>query len=287
MSLALIAAMTVVSFDTDVITMRVHGGKAKHFAEMGIALATTSAMEPGDPLLQMEFDEGNSGFVTEIRSEGARFNINALIIREDRDLMLGIFTRFGMELDNAEALYDALADWVDPDDDERLNGAESRYYERLGLVGMPFNRPFYDLDELRLVRGFQEVELLRPDWRQWFTIWSEGQLDINEAEAELIAAAVRGDVDTAQGLVDRIIGPDFIRYTEDDVPIQDINAAFDLLGVPLLDREIALPRVTTQSATERIESVGWYGNSRWKISLIVRNRTGRPIILERNEELLP
>ena len=209
------------------------------------------------------------------------------ILSGDRDLFLALFGDLGLELEESEELWDALSDWVDEDDSVRLNGAEMDYYEKQGLLNQPFNRPFYDLKEAELVRGFGRVLEVKPDWQNWFTIWSGGQLDINEAEPELIAASVRGSVESAIELVERIKGPDGIRYTEDDVPIEDLNAAFDLLGVPLVDRELALPRLTVEDSTDRIESIGQIGESRFKITLILRNRSGRPSILMRNDEILP
>ncbi len=287
LSLAIFAAMTVVSFDTDLMTSRIHGVRARHLAERGVAIAANAVIEPGDPLLEQYFENEGGGFRATIESEGARFNLNAILLQEDRDLMIGLFVDWGIELDDAEMIYDSLADWVDEDTSIRLNGAEIDYYERKGYSNRPFNRPFYDLSEAELVRGFGLVMEARPDWKNWFTIWSSGQLDINEAEPELIAAAVRGSVEAAQELVDRIKGPDGIRFTEDDVPIEDLNAAFDLLGVPLIDRELATPRLTVEDGTDRIVSIGEVGESRWKITLVLRNRTGRPSILMRNEEILP
>lgn len=287
LSLAVFAAITVVSFDSDVVRVRIHGIQARHMAERGIAIASTSAIEPGDPLLERYFEEKGGGFRATIRSEGARFNLNAIILRQDRDLMLDLLTDWGIKLDEAEMIYDSLSDWVDEDDSIGLNGAEFEYYERQGRAEQPFNRPFYDLAEVELVRGWNLVTELRSDWKDWFTLWSSGQLDINEARPELIAAAVRGDVQTAQELVDRIKGPDGIRFTEDDLPIEDLNAAFDLLGVPLIDRELAQPRLTVEDGTERIESIGEINNTRWQITLILRNRSGRPSILKRTENILP
>jgi len=57
-----------------------------------------------------------------------------------------------------------------------LNGAEKKYYEGEGRINQPFNRPFYNIDEMALVRGMDLVEAVRPDWRNWFTIWSAGPL---------------------------------------------------------------------------------------------------------------
>ena len=40
-------------------------------------------------------------------------------------------------------------------------------------------------------------------------------------------------------------------------------------------------------ATTRIESIGYAEGAKRKITVIVRNRTGKPALLERTEEIIP
>jgi hypothetical protein len=40
-------------------------------------------------------------------------------------------------------------------------------------------------------------------------------------------------------------------------------------------------------STTRIESTGYADGAKRKINVIVRNRTGRPALLERTEEIIP
>ena len=80
--------------------------------------------------------------------------------------------------------------------------------EKAGRINQPFNRPFYDIKEVRLVRGMDMVEAVRPDWQQWFTVWSGGALDLNEASAELIAAAAECSVEQAGIIPQTVSGVD-------------------------------------------------------------------------------
>ncbi|MEO1836640.1 MAG: hypothetical protein ABGZ49_14240, partial [Akkermansiaceae bacterium] len=61
----------------------------------------------------------------------------------------------------------------------------------------------------------------------------------------------------------------------------------DLLNVPDLQRMVVESRLTANDPTTRLESTGWSGDVKRRITLIVRNRTGRPSILERKEEQVP
>lgn len=80
----------------------------------------------------------------------------------------------------AENLMEAVADWLDEDSDESgSGGAESNYYQGLPQPYLPANGPFHSVDELRLVRGFNElpvlVELLEP----YITVLPESGLGLS------------------------------------------------------------------------------------------------------------
>jgi hypothetical protein len=131
------------------------------------------------------------------------------------------------------------------------------------------------------------VEAVRPDWRDWFTIWSSGGLDLNEAPAELIAAAADIEPEQAEIIPETVRGIDGLRDTTDDVPFQNVAAALDLLGIDAEGRPEVVRRFTVNDATTRIESTGFAEGAKRKITVIVRNRTGKPALLERTEEIIP
>lgn len=287
LALAAISAITVVNFDADVSTSQIHGFRARQLAEMGIAVGTNPAVKRTDPLLHQFSEETGEGFDVRLVSEGEKFNINAILMKGDEPLLKSIFVDWGMNVDDAAALVDALVDWVDTNDEIQLNGAEKQWYTDQGRLNQPFNRPFYTLDEMRLVRGMDALEALKPDWRDWFTIWSSGALDLNEASAELIAAAAEIPVERAEIIPETVRGTDGIRDTDDDKPFQNLQEAISLLGVDTELRPDISARMTVNDTTTRIESTGTVAGARRKIVVIVRNRTGRPAVLERTEEVMP
>jgi len=73
--------------------------------------------------------------------------------RADAQLLGKALAAVGVEKKAASALIDVIEDWKDKDDARRLQGAEKRQYEALGLGYGPVNGPFRDLAELRLVPG--------------------------------------------------------------------------------------------------------------------------------------
>ncbi|MES2982546.1 MAG: hypothetical protein V4727_09555 [Verrucomicrobiota bacterium] len=287
LSLAAITTLRVISFDADITTSKIHGSRALQLAEMGIAIGANPVVQRDDPLLNRLDEENNEEIQVTLTSESARFNINSLVLAEDKTLIRSIFIQWGMDLDAAQALTDALTDWVDPDEDVALNGAEIEEYTKMGRINQPFNRPFYDIEEMRLVRGMNDIEAMRPDWRNWFTVWSGGTLDVNEADAELIAVAADVTPEMAAIIPETVRGTDGIRNTEDDVPFQDAASALSLLGIDANTRQDIAQRFTVNDTTTRISSTARSGESKRRIIVIVRNRTGKPILLSRNIEIVP
>jgi type II secretory pathway component PulK len=286
LSMACMATLRVISFDMELASAKVHGSRARQVAEMGIAVGSNPVVKRSDPILRYSGESGET-FDVKVISEGGRFNINSIILQDDKALLKSMFIDWGLELDVAQEVADALADWIDADDDEQLNGAEKKYYESEGRINQPFNRPFYDVNEVSLVRGMDLVEAVRPDWRDWFTIWSGGGLDLNEAPAELIAAAAEIPVEQAEIIPETVRGIDGVRDTTDDVPFQNAAAALDLLGIDAESRPDIVKRFTVNDSTTRIESTGFAEGAKRKITAIVRNRTGKPALLERTEEIIP
>lgn len=287
LSLAAITTLRVISFDTEITTSKIHGSRALQLAEMGVAIGANPAIKRDDPLLHRVDEENNEEIHVSLTSESARYNINTLVLAEDKTLIRSIFIHWGMDLDDAQALTDALTDWVDGDDEVALNGAEIDAYTKLGRINQPFNRPFYDIEEMRLVRGMDEIEALRPDWRNWFTVWSGGTLDVNEADPELISVAAEVTPEMAAIIPETVRGTDGIRDTEDDVPFQDVATALSLLGIDANTRQDIAQRFTANDTTTRIISTARSGESTRRIVTILRNRTGKPILLSRSIEIVP
>lgn len=287
LAMACMTALRVISFDLELATAKVHGSRARQVAEMGIAVGSNPVVKRSDPLLRKMGGDSGEGFEVRVVSEGGRFNINAILLSDDKALLSSIFSNWGLDIDQAQEVVDALGDWVDADDNVSLNGAEKKDYEKAGRINQPFNRPFYDLSEVRLVRGMDLVEAVRPDWRDWFTIWSGGGLDLNEASPELIAAAAECPAEQADIITETVRGIDGMRDTLDDVPFQNPAAALDLLGIDVNGRPDLAKRFTVNDSTTRIESIGQAEGAKRKITVIVRNRAGKPALLERTEEIIP
>jgi general secretion pathway protein K len=270
--------------------------RCRQLAEMGINVAMNPAVKEFDTaLLNQPFPDGGS-FSVKIRGEGGRYNINALLRDKDRVFFQRLFTLWGLDMDSGNTLYDRLIDWVDTDDEKSLDGLEKDDYEEIGRLGHPFNRPFYDLDEIPLVPGFDAAIKDVPRWRDYFTIYSAGKLDLNEAEPPVIALGMVASNATSDPLrdfddfteqaaewrIENLFGPDKLEDTDDDVKLQDLNSALVQLGIDT-DDPAAVARFGANDQTTHIEAIGSIAEFGVRVVMIVRNRTGQPQILSREE----
>jgi general secretion pathway protein K len=245
---------------------------AKRYAQAGIELGRHPQMRDGDPLLWYSGPDGG-GFQVTLLSEEARLNINTLLLSGDNTLLKRLFARWGLAPEQVSMLVDALRDWVDADDKTGLNGAEKRDYEKAGFRGMPFNRPFREVEEMMMVFGMTELDAMRPDWREWFTVYGGGKVDVNDARAELISVLADVPVERVGPVMTFRAGVDGAPRTQDDQKLTSVPQLAQMLGIYHPKAVEQLNQwVQFQGPVRRIESVGTMGGLSRKFVLITQNQ---------------
>lgn len=145
----------------------------------------------------------NGELVGQIEDQQGRFNLNNVVVDGKINLtQLAHFRKLLATLSLPDELADALADWIDADSlPQPGDGAEDAYYLALNPPYLTANRPLIDVDELALVRGFDDN--VRARLARYVTaLPTFTAVNVNTAPAEVIAAAVDGlDLGGAQLLV--------------------------------------------------------------------------------------
>jgi general secretion pathway protein K len=241
---------------------------ARQIAVSGVALATHPQVTREDvALLNQDLADGNKLRVR-IRGEGARFNINRLLADEDRATLKNLFLLWGVNNDEADVLFDRLTDWVDNDAGRQLNGAERADYEAIGIVDAPPNRPFRSVDEMGRVMGMEVLARRYPAWREGFTVFGDGLIDVNEAEADVLQAATGLTPEIVQDILRLRRGGDEIEPSEDDVRFESIQQLSGWLQASSLPRDRVAARLTTESTVKRIDSRGMVDDCEARISVV-------------------
>ena len=147
--------------------------RAHLLLESARTLSAHPDIERGDPLLRQAVSATSSYEVTQT-TEGTRLAINQLATSPiQRRFARRLFEKWGLDSQQSETLTESIMDWIDADDRPRSHGAEKDFYTGLGHLDFPFNRPFQDLDDLLLVRGADELDHRKPNWRDYFTLYGE------------------------------------------------------------------------------------------------------------------
>jgi general secretion pathway protein K len=149
----------------------------------------------------MPVDNGElAGYIED--QQGA-FNLNNLITGDKISvLQLERFRRLLSILGLPTTLASSLADWLDADSDPQPNGgAEDEYYLALQPPYLAANRPLTDVEELALVRGFNDQ--VRARLSPFVSaLPANTAINVNTASPEVLSAVIVGlDLDAARALV--------------------------------------------------------------------------------------
>jgi general secretion pathway protein K len=168
---------------------------------------------------EQKFPTDYGWIVGQVEDLGGRFNVNGLTGSSDQDsatgghspaqnqfirLLLTLKLEEPLSLDQAQALTEAVTDWVDGNNDvEGLGGAESQYYAQAEPMGRAANRPMASPSELLWVKGMTPAiyRALAP----LVTVWPDpkkgsSKLNLNTASAPVLRSL--GDPKTTEPLSD-------------------------------------------------------------------------------------
>lgn len=206
-----------------------------------------------------------------VEDESAKFPLSAL----DVTLLNILFEEMGIHLVEAEILTDSLLDWMDADDNTRLNGAETDFYERKPEPYQAADRNLESWDELRLIRGFDELFYdedglptpLLAQFRSAVSLYHDGRVNANTAGGLVLTVLERMQGFESDYLTSYLAGDDFERGTADDNLVTSLNNPYltvDTRSGNLLDVRTDVLRVAVRVSR---------GEANFLINAVVR-RTG-------------
>ena len=186
-----------------------------------------------DPLAVADFVPPEGVRITiEFIDESGKLPLRAL----DELTLVPMFAEMGFANDEVLHLTNALLDWADTDDDERLDGAESNIYRLAEWPHEASNQPIRRLRELAVIDGFRTLffdEHGEPNdyYRLFADTVSEvgtGTLNVNSV-SDLALRALGGFGDPQiKALRDHLAGADLTPGTADD---RYLDSADQITGV--------------------------------------------------------
>ena len=255
------------------------GIAAGHLAEAAIAQATREILsdwtvvvadEAGDltfytrdrvaipHLRRREAPLGPGQFSYRMRDEEALLNLNTL----QPGRLETLLTTIGAEKEQRDQIVDSLQDWRDPNEEHRLNGAESEdYYLKLPVPYRARNANLESITELLQIRGVTR-ELFygaagRPGLAEAVTVRTVGQININTATPLVLQAL---------GLSSAEIGT--IIQTRRDTPYVTVPGQFGGRGFAVATRTF---RVTAEGIVN--------GRVAARITAVLRRQSDAEIVV--------
>jgi type II secretory pathway component PulK len=164
----------------DALAHELDAGGALQFRRARIGIPTVPER------LDLHIDQ--TRFSYRITDEGARLNLN----RATREVLDRLFQEAGVEKTVRDEIVDSIQDWRDPNEEHRLNGAESDYYLGLAVPYRSKNADFDSVDELLQVRGVTRALLYgrpeAPGLAENLTVFGTGGVNVNTASPAVLRA---------------------------------------------------------------------------------------------------
>jgi general secretion pathway protein K len=177
-------------------------------AQDGLLTFYTRERTAIDRLPRAEVPLGPGHFTYRISDEEARLNLNTSPPERIDRLLQGL----GLDKSARDSLVDSLQDWRDPNEEHRLNGAESDdYYLKLPVPYRARNANLESVTELLQIRGVTPALFhgakTNPGLAEYVTVKSQGPVNLNTASAPVLRAMGLADAEIVEVLQARREAP--------------------------------------------------------------------------------
>jgi len=156
--------------------------------ESGVLVFRRSRTEAPRTTVRRDIALGPGRFSYTITDEDSRLNLN----RATPVQLQLLLTELGVEREGRDIIVDSIQDWRDPNEEHRLNGAESDYYQALPAPYKSKNADFDSVEELLLVRGVTpQIFYGTPDHPglvDYLTVVGTGQINMNTVSQVVLRA---------------------------------------------------------------------------------------------------
>jgi general secretion pathway protein K len=243
--------------------------RARQLAESGLAFGMEPQVQNQDRgVLEQVMPDGGR-FRVFISSESTKLNINFILQNGRDDLLDTLFANWGVDPKTAESAVDGMHKYL-------LNKPVSDQPASANVAKGQFGTLFSSVAEMSLVPEFGPVLKKQPDWMNFFTIWGDGTIDVNLADADTIALITGVSLPTAQALVKYRWGLDGKPFTADDRVYTTMDEVRAALGMGPEQFQLVQNLLSLNSSVDRIESTGIIAGYEKRIE-VVTSRNAVPL----------
>ncbi len=263
--------------------------RARQLAQSGLAYGSVPLVQNEDRgLLEQQMNDGGA-FRVVISSESTKLNINTLLQTNRDDILEKLFTNWGVDPKPAKLAVEGLRQYLSgPISPEQ---AQQQQMEQLAQLSqaqesgqrgqqqqqlLQLGKQFQAVEEMSLVPEFKPIMEKQPDWANAFTIWGDGKIDVNLADADTIALVTGVSPAQASQFVKYRWGPDGKPNTLDDRVYHTMDEVRAGLGMSQQQFQLVQGLLSLNSAVDRIESTGIIAGYQRTI-VVIANRGATPL----------
>ena len=187
---------------------------------------------------------------------------NVVTYQVDKDLNTRLRNLIS-QLGGKPEIVDALIDWLDPDNDTTgTEGAEDDYYKQRGYRCK--NGPLDSLDELLLVKGFDNELLIDKNLKSYLTIApTDGKVNLNTAPIQVLYAVLGTQTSSLAQPMSQSDIQDLVRYRDE----HDLTNVKDMMSAVKISQDQA----SAVAPLVKVNSAFFTVNSRYTIGNVVKN----------------
>ena len=287
-----VSVITFLKSSVDEYSAFNHQFRARQLAQSGVAFGLNPQTDNIDRSLLNQRSADGGEFQVTITSESTRLNANFLLQNDRDDVLETLFRRWGVETNAALAAVQGLRNWVTaggtvPDQgsnqaqemEQQQQDQQSAAVQNGGGTQNPQQpqlqlvRLFRSVEEMSLIPEFAPVAAAQPDWTKYFTVWSDGTINVNAADADVIALVTGVTPEQAKHFVQHRWGRDGIPYTADDTPYVTMDQVRTELGMTPQQFQLVQNLLSINSTVDRVVSKGIINGYTDTLTVIARRNS--------------
>ncbi|MBN1384582.1 MAG: general secretion pathway protein GspK [Elusimicrobia bacterium] len=202
------------------------------------------------PDMYTDFKLGGVMYSVVVEDEESKLNINTA----SKGMIEILLNAVGVN--NKHEIVDSILDWKDSDSNPNPYGKENDYYQSLIPPRSCKNKPFDTIEELLLVKGFEDKNVLK-EIENFITTYSIGRININTAQYEVLK--------TIPGIEESVVQK-IIQYRR-DMPFKSIDQLKSVIGDNVYSKINGF--ITLKSYNFRIKSRGRTGEISKTVEVII------------------
>ena len=270
------ATVAFVSNDVDEYGALNKEFRARQLAESGLAFGIDPQVNNQDRALLDQKMPDQGRFHVLISSESTKLNINFILQNGRDDLLTKLFVGWGVAPKAADAAAAGFHSYLSKPLANQPASGGAQTIQTAAQAETQNETQFSAVAEMSLVPEFAPVMRKRPDWANFFTIWGDGKIDVNMADAPTIALITGVSAATADKFVKYRWGFDGKPYTLDDRVYNSMDEVRAGLGMSAEQFQLVQDFLSLTSAVDRIESTGIIAGYEKQI-VVVTTRNTLPI----------